>query len=105
MNQPTADAMTDSPYNTTLDTVVTRSPDLLMAEVGGETVLMSVDQGNYYGLAETARKIWLHLEAPIKVADLICALRAAYSGDPARIEAETLAFLNHMNEKGLVHRV
>jgi Coenzyme PQQ synthesis protein D (PqqD) len=86
----------------TPDSFVARSPDLLMVEVDGETVLMSIARGSYIGLATTARDIWLRIETKTRVCDLCAALAAAYEGDPAVIEAETLAFLAKMTDSGLV---
>ena len=81
---------------------LSRAPDILMAEVGGETVLMSVENGSYYGLAETAQAIWLRLEHPATVADIAAAMCAAFDGEEDRITAETLSFLSKMLEKRLI---
>ena len=84
------------------DQFIARSPDALMAEVDGETVLMSVEKGSYFGLAETAREIWARLEARIAVGALCDQLAAHYAGDPERIEADTIAFLVRLREARLI---
>jgi len=84
------------------DQFVVRSPDALMAEVDGETVLMSVEKGSYFGLAETAREIWARLEARVAIGDLCDQLVAHYDGDPLSIETDTIGFLGRLAEVGLV---
>ena len=32
-----------------LNTVITRHPDMLSAEIGGEAVMMSIEKGAYFG--------------------------------------------------------
>jgi hypothetical protein len=73
-----------------------------MVEVDGETVLMSVSEGGYYGLAETAQAIWTRLAAKTTVGALCEQLVAAYDGEPSRIEAETLEFMGKMAAAGLI---
>jgi hypothetical protein len=94
------------PYSfMTPDVIVSRSPDLLMAEVDGETVLMSVSRGSYFGLANTAKDIWARLEVEMSAGDLCGGLAETYEGDPAVIAVETLAFLGRMFEAGLIRVV
>jgi hypothetical protein len=73
-----------------------------MVEVDGETVLLCIANGSYYGLATTARDIWVRLVAKTKASELCEQLVAAYDGDPARIEVETLEFVGKMAALGLV---
>jgi hypothetical protein len=94
--------MSLSPVPVSREAVVARGPDLLMVEVDGETVLMSVTRGSYFGLAKTARDIWARLETKTKACDLCAGLIEAYEGDAALIETETLEFLGKMAAAGLI---
>lgn len=82
--------------------LVARAPGLLMVEVDGETVLMSVEKGSYFGLAATAQDIWARLEIKTTAAQLCADLTAAYAGEAARVETETLEFLGDMAAAGLI---
>lgn len=86
----------------TLDSTVARHPDPLAAEVDGETVLMSVERGNYYGLAQTGQDIWSRIAQPVRVTDLVAALSADYDAPRPVIEAETLVFLSRLADEGLI---
>ncbi len=83
-------------------TLITRVAGLLATEVDGETVLMHVEQGQYYGLARTAHAIWILLETPHTVSQLCLALQAKYAGPPELIEAETRRFVEKMSVEALV---
>ncbi len=90
-------AQTVSPSST-----VARAPGVLMVEVDGETVLMSVEKGSYFGLAATAQDIWIRLERKTTAGALCAELIAAYDGETGHVESETLGFLNEMAAAGLI---
>jgi len=96
------DVMSSPSTLVTREALVARSSDLLMVEVDGETVLMSVARGSYFGLAKTARDIWARLETKTRASDLCAGLLEIYEGEPSRIETETLEFLGKMASAGLI---
>lgn len=83
-------------------TLITRVHGLLATEVDGETVLMHVEQGQYYGLARTAHVIWLQLEQPQTFAQLCEALGRRYAGAADVIAADTRRFVEKMAAETLV---
>jgi hypothetical protein len=83
-------------------TLITRTEGLLATEIDGETVLMHVEQGQYYGLARTAHDIWLLLSAPLTFEQLCTALQAKYAGPPDAIAADTQRFIEKMAAETLV---
>ena len=83
-------------------TLITRVSGLLATEVDGETVLMHVEQGQYYGLARTAHVIWLLLETPLTFEQLCAALTKRYAGAADVIAADTRRFVEKMAAEALV---
>ncbi len=83
-------------------TLISRIDGLLATEVDGETVLMHLERGQYYGFARTAQRIWQLLEAPRSFADLCAALQEQYSGAAEAIETDTRRFVLKMAEESLV---
>ena len=83
-------------------TLITRVDGLLATEVDGETVLMHVEQGQYYGLARTAHVIWELLEAPCTFEALCRTLQVRYAGPPDVIAADTRRFVEKMAAEALV---
>jgi len=83
-------------------TVISRSPSVLAAEVGGEIVMMSIEQGRYFGLDDVGSDIWKRIEPPCSFAALIDGLAADYEADRATIVADVQALLGRMAEQDVV---
>jgi len=82
--------------------LLTRSPDIVASEVDGELVLVSVQDGKYYGLDPVGSEIWRQLEQPRTVTALTAALQQHFDGDAATIERETVAFIDQLAAQALV---
>lgn len=79
-----------------------RSQDMIATEVDGEIVLISLDDGRYYGLDSVASEIWRRLETP-KRADALCGeLQTHFEGDPETIAREAMEFLKIMTDQRLI---
>jgi hypothetical protein len=83
-------------------TMISRSPSVLTAEVDGEVVMMSIEQGRYFGLDDIGSDIWKRLEPPCSFADLIDRLAADYEADRATIVADVRAMLASMAKQDVV---
>ena len=83
-------------------TLITRVDGLLATEVDGETVLMHVERGQYYGLARTAHMIWELLATPLTFEQLCALLEQRYAGPPEVIAADSRRFVQKMAEQTLV---
>jgi len=77
-------------------TIISRSPSVVTAEIGGEVVMMSIAQGQYFGLDDIGSDIWRRLDPPCAFADLIERLAADYDADRASIAADVRALLVDM---------
>ena len=83
-------------------TVISRSPSVLTAEVDGEIVMMSIEQGRYFGLDDIGSDIWKRIESPCSFAALIDRLIADYDADRATIAADVQALLGRMAAQDVV---
>jgi hypothetical protein len=54
-----------------MDVVFKQVNGLMSNDLDGDTVLMSVESGAYYGLEATDQAIWSYLAQPIRVAELL----------------------------------
>ena len=70
--------------------------------VNGEVVMMSIEQGQYFGLDDIGSDIWKRLDPPCAFADLIDRLAADYDADRASIAADVRALLETMAERDVV---
>ena len=75
---------------------ISRSPSVLVAEVDGEIVMMSIEQGRYFGLDDIGSDIWKRIDPPCSFAELIDRLAADYDADRAIIAADVCALLLRM---------
>jgi hypothetical protein len=83
-------------------TTIVRSPAVLSAEVDGEIVMMSIEQGRYFGLDDIGSDIWKRIEQPCSFAALVDALAADYDGDRGTIAADVTTLLTRMAEQDVV---
>jgi hypothetical protein len=84
------------------DTRICRNASILTAGVSGETVMMSVKSGRYYGLDDIGSAIWQHLEAPRRFGDLVDTLVADFDADRAVIADDVRKLLAEMASHDLV---
>jgi hypothetical protein len=91
------------PHPTIVDaTVISRSPSVLTAEVDGEVVMMSIEQGRYFGLDDIGSDIWRRIEPPCSFAVLVDRLASDYDADRATIAADVQALLDRMVAQDVV---
>jgi hypothetical protein len=83
-------------------TIVSRNPSVLTADVDGEVVMISIEQGRYIGLDEIGSDIWKRIEPSCSFATLIEDLAADYEADRATIIADVENLLLRMVEQGVV---
>lgn len=83
-------------------TPLVRSPDIIASEVDGELVLISIEDGKYFGLNAVGSEIWRLLEAPRSTEDLVSALKDHFDGDGETVEREAIAFIDQLAAQSLV---
>jgi hypothetical protein len=97
------DEIDPAPARAVVDaTVISRSPSVLTAEVDGEIVMMSIEQGRYFGLDDIGSDIWKRLDTPCSFAELIDRLAGDYDADRAAIAADVRVLLGRMAEQDVV---
>ena len=81
--------------------VVRRGREHVEAEMGDQTVMMSIARGRYFALEDTAQRIWQLMAEPIAVGGIVDRLVEEYDVDRATCEAEVSAFIAELIENGL----
>jgi hypothetical protein len=84
------------------DSVVVRNKELVFREVDGETVMLSVETGKYYGLDPVGGKIWELIEQPMAVSELCARLLEEFDVELETCEQDVLCFLNQLAEEQIV---
>lgn len=85
-----------------LSSTVRQGNDSVCSEMDGETVMMSIEMGNYYSLNPMGGRIWQLAEKSIAVSALCEKLLSEFAVEPSRCETEVLAFLNVLEADNLL---
>ena len=85
-----------------LDQILERNPDLIHANIDDETMLMSLTNGEYYGMNKVGSAIWELLENSISVAELIEKLSTMYEISVQQCEQDITPFLSNLQDKDII---
>ena len=80
-------------------------PDVQIQEVDGEAVLLSADQGTYYGLNEVGTRAWKYLQETGSLDDAVEGILEEYDVDEATLRADLETFVKDIVAQGLADRV
>lgn len=82
-----------------------RDPNLIAAEMDGDTVMMSIEHGQYYGIGGVGSRIWELLEQPVPLAALVQTICAEFEVDEATCQIDVANFIDQLQSYGLVNRI
>jgi hypothetical protein len=82
--------------------IVVVSKDQLASNIGGETVILGLSAGRYYGVDSVGSRIWQLIQEPIAVNDVERTIVSEYAVDPERCRTDLLKLLQQMIDAGLV---
>jgi hypothetical protein len=74
---------------------------MLSAEIGGEAVMMSIENGAYFGLNPIATRIWDLIEQPRSIAELIGVITEEYDVSEEQCVADVQEFVADMITRGI----
>jgi hypothetical protein len=82
--------------------IVVVSKDQLASSIGGETVILGLSAGRYYGVDGVSARVWQLVQQPIRVAEVRDVIVKEYEVDPATCEADIIRLLGQMIDAGLI---
>jgi hypothetical protein len=85
-----------------LSSTVVAAPGQISCELSGETVILAVDAGTYFGLNSVGCRVWGLIQTPECVGRLCQTLVAEYDVDPATCEREVLELLTQLAQERLI---
>jgi len=71
-------------------------------ELDGETVLLNLDTGIYFGLDAVATDMWRAMHSTKALGEAVETVRAQYAADPVVLRDDLLRLANRMLTKGLL---
>ena len=85
-----------------IDSLLAVSPEAVAREVGGETMLLDLASGTYFGLDEIGGRVWKALEDGATLAQACDGIEADFEVSREQLESDVLKLANDLLEKGLV---
>lgn len=82
--------------------LIVRCPDMVAAEMDGDLVMMSVEQGEYFGIGGVGTRAWELLEQPMTVEQICAVIVEEFEVDEATCREDMLSFANELLTLGLV---
>lgn len=82
--------------------IVVASSNQMASEIGGETVILGLAAGRYYGLDEVGARVWQLIQQPTAVAELVRTIVSEYQVAPERCLGDLVPLLQKMADAGLV---
>lgn len=85
----------------TLDSIVAVSGDAVFRELDGESVVLNLETGLYYGLDEVGTRIWRAVDPKASLRIVLESVVAEFNTDRAAAEADLLELATALLDKGL----
>ncbi len=83
--------------------IVMVSKDQVSSDLGeGETAILDLRSGTYYGLDAVGARIWNLIQEPKTIGEIRNVLASEYDVEPKRCERDLLALLQRLADEGLV---
>lgn len=85
-----------------IEHLVIQNEGNIVSDMGGEKVMLNIENGKYYNLGKIGGDIWELIDKTILVSELINNIMAQYDVDKEKCEEEVISFLESMHEERLV---
>lgn len=84
-------------------TIVRRKPGLLESKMDGETVMLDIESGRYFGLSGVGAYIWNRLDQGCSVGAIVDGVKSEFAiGAADSVDQDVTTFLRHLVDRGLV---
>ena len=80
-------------------------PDLIAAQMDGETVMLSVTTGKYFALKGIGHFIWEVISQPTSIDEIVDAVSQRFDVDPAQAQNDCEKFVKDLTENNLVNKL
>lgn len=82
--------------------IVVAASNQISSDLGGESVVLSLQSGVYHGLNEVGARIWNLIQQPKSVLDVKQMLISEYEVEPSVCTQDLLALLHNLEAAGLI---
>ncbi|WP_299486429.1 lasso peptide biosynthesis PqqD family chaperone [Acaryochloris sp. IP29b_bin.137] len=85
-----------------IDTTVVATPEQVSSDLAGESVILNLKTGMYFGLNEVGASIWNLLQQPRSVQEICNQILDQYDVESDQCEQDVLRLLNELVESELI---
>lgn len=85
-----------------LNTVIAQSPELVSTNIEGQTALLSITNGAYYGMDKIGSRVWALIEQPRAISTVVDQLVKEFAVERPTCEQHVLAFLQKLADADLL---
>jgi hypothetical protein len=78
------------------------SPDVLYRDLDGQTVILDLSSGHYFGLNEVGTRIWTLMSEGRSVADIVQVLALEFDADAPTIDRDVRDLLATLKSRNLI---
>jgi hypothetical protein len=84
------------------DSIITVAKEQVSCDLAGETAILDLKSGQYYGLNPVGARIWELLQESRSVTDVLTSILDEYDVEAESCERDLLALLEELHGKGLL---
>jgi hypothetical protein len=77
-------------------------PEVMAREVGGETVILDLASGSYFGLNAVGTRIWQLVAAGLDTGQIVDTLLREYDAQRTAVEQDLDKLLDELVQRGLI---
>ncbi|MGD8781906.1 MAG: lasso peptide biosynthesis PqqD family chaperone [Ignavibacteria bacterium] len=88
-----------------MDSVIAQNKNLVVSEINGETVMMSLEKGNYYGMNLIGSRIWEIVKEPKPVNEIVDELLKEYSVEKEQCVEDVTSYINKLLDENIIEIV
>lgn len=81
---------------------VSIASDVLGSELGSEVVMLSLQDGTYYGLDDVGAEVWRLVQTPTTIGRIVAALVEMYDVDAQRCRRDVISLVATLRDRRLV---
>lgn len=88
----------------TADVFYVSIPEVMSCDIGGERVLLHLDDNTYFTVNATASALWLALAEPKNLSGLVDVIVEEFDVSPEECRADIALLLEQMKQAGIIRQ-
>ncbi len=77
------------------------TPKIVHETIDGETVILNLDNGNYYSLLGLGAQIWGYIDSGVPVCGIVEKVKCDYAGNGTDVDGAVEKFVSELCQEGL----